>query len=156
MENQMHHIWCVQKDKFKWFPLRFYFYLSGNKNLKRIFFGDYMNKIHDILWIKGREPMVQKQDFQRLSFDLIDKDQDGVITSTDLVFCTNYLEPNCKFLKKEIEPLITHYDQTHISLYGIPKSHDALVFDKYREFLMERNSYIVEEMRERLLIMYPM
>ena len=33
-------------DSFKWLPTRFYFYLSGNRNLKRIYFGEYMDKVY--------------------------------------------------------------------------------------------------------------
>lgn len=70
----MHILWGGPKDKFLWLPLRLYFYLADNKNLKRIYFGDYMDKLYPILWAKGREPIVERQDFQKLSFDLIDFD----------------------------------------------------------------------------------
>ena len=151
----MHILWCVSKDKFKWLPLRFYFYLSGNKNLKRIYFGEYMDKLHTILWSKGREPIEERQDLQKLSFDLIDFDHDGVITSTDFVFLSNHLDTDCSFFKKEIQPLIKHYDETHISLYGIPSDHDALRIDKYKEFLKDNSSVLVDEMRARLLAQRP-
>jgi hypothetical protein len=98
----MHILWGVPKDKFRWLPLRIYFYLSGGKNLKRIYFGDYLDKLHDILWKKGREPIIERTDFQRFSFDLIDFDQDGVITSTDFVFLSNYMDTNCSFFRNEI------------------------------------------------------
>lgn len=43
-------LWGVPESKFKWLPTRLYFYLSDNKNLKRIYFGDYMDKLYSIIW----------------------------------------------------------------------------------------------------------
>ena len=44
IEAQMPILWG--SDNFKWLPTRFYFYLSGNRNLKRIYFGEYMDKVY--------------------------------------------------------------------------------------------------------------
>ena len=51
--------------------------------------------------------------------------------------------------------MVKHYDETHISLYGIPSDHDALRIDKYKEFLMDDISVVVEEMKVRLLAQTP-
>ena len=48
IEAQMPILWGI--ENFKWLPTRFYFYLSANKNLKRIYFGDYMDKIYSPLF----------------------------------------------------------------------------------------------------------
>ena len=63
---------------------------------------------------------------------------------------TDHLEMDSRFFKKEIQPLIKHYDQTHISIYGIPNTNDALELDKYKEFLKDGHSCVVEEMKTRL------
>jgi hypothetical protein len=50
IEKQMPLLWGCQDPPFKWLPTRFYFYLSGNMNLKRIYFGDYLDKLYKPLF----------------------------------------------------------------------------------------------------------
>lgn len=102
MQDQMHYLWGVPKAQFKWLPLRFYFYLSRGKNLKRIYFGEYLERLQELLWAKDREYNQERLAFQRLSFDLIDFDQDGVITSKDFVFLANNLDQGSHFNQCEI------------------------------------------------------
>lgn len=73
-------LWGVPESQFKWLPTRLYFFLSDNKNLKRIYFGEYMDKIYNILWLG------EKRDKQNFTFKMFDSDEDGIIGSGDFVF----------------------------------------------------------------------
>jgi len=63
---------------------------------------------------------------------MIDSDQDGVVTSSDFVFLQNTLDQQSRFAKEEIQPLVLHYERTHLTIYGFPSELDAVVFDKYK------------------------
>ena len=47
IEQQMTILWG---SPVKWLPTRFYFFLSNDKNLKRIYFGDYLDMMYNILY----------------------------------------------------------------------------------------------------------
>jgi hypothetical protein len=53
IEAQMPILWGL--DQFKWLPTRFYFFLSGNRNLKRIYFGEYLDKIYKPLCLSEKK-----------------------------------------------------------------------------------------------------
>lgn len=149
MERQMPILWGVPESKFKWLPTRLYFYLSNNKNLKRIYFGEYMDKIYNILW-KG-----EKKTKQQFIFRMFDSDEDGTIGSGDFVFLQNALDQHSLLNTSEVKPLVQHYSNTHLVIYGIPDIKDAIGFDKYKELCHDSTSCIIEEMKLKLCAPVP-
>ena len=86
MEKQMPILWGLPENKFKWLPTRLYFYLSKNRNLKRIYFGHYLDMLYNIVW-HG-----EKKIKQQFIFRMFDSDEDGTIGSGDFVFLQNALD----------------------------------------------------------------
>jgi hypothetical protein len=68
-----------------WLPIRFYFFLSDDKNLKRIYFCDYLDKIYYLLFKS------EKREKQRFCFKILDIDSDSIIGGSDFMFHQNNL-----------------------------------------------------------------
>ena len=51
LQEQMSALWGCD---LKWLPTRFYFFLSDDKNLKRIYFGEYLDKVYNIFFLSEK------------------------------------------------------------------------------------------------------
>ena len=89
----------------------------------------------------------EKKEKQQFCFKLLDSDEDGVITSADFVYLQNTLCHKSNLWKNEIQPMMEYYSATHLVIYGIPKPHDAINYEKYKEISKEELSCIYNEIK---------
>ena len=86
---------------------------------------------------------------------MLDSDQDGIIASADFVFLQNTLCHLSHLWKNEVKPMIEYYSATHLLIYGIPKPHDAINYEKYKDITKDELSCIHNEIKQKLVQSYP-
>jgi hypothetical protein len=51
--------------------------------------------------------------------------------------------------------MIEYYSATHLVIYGLPKAHDAISFEKYKDISKDSLSCIFDEVKAKLFQNYP-
>jgi Ca2+-binding EF-hand superfamily protein len=103
---------------------RLYTWLAADNNYKQVYFSDFLTKFAFVIW---NSPNAEKMKFV---FFMLDWDNDGILSAYDLLRTTEYIAEESKF-GQELQILINHFVDTHLTIKAKPNPINVLQFTKF-------------------------